>query len=264
MPDVAMRQSNRDVPISDHGTELTNDGLNHRLICPMGFMRPSSKRYNERPDPPFSDVLRERTMRLHAKAERSGVLADILRRNCDRGGYALLLRNLLPAYERLEAELSARAAHPVLGIFAHRALCRSDRLRADLRNIQGDDWERSLPLLESSAAYVAGITGAAVGNGLRLVSHAYVRYFGDLSGGQVIKKILGKSLSLPSDVLTVYEFPEVDVAALKVKMRDALDRAERFTDDPHMLVIEAMSAFEYNIGVSREVHDALAQSPRSR
>jgi hypothetical protein len=36
-------------------------------------------------------------------------------------------------------------------------------------------------------------------------------------------------------------------------MRDALDLAGRITDDPHKLVIEAMTAFEHNIFVSREV-----------
>jgi heme oxygenase len=242
-----------DVSFLDHGTDLAEGDSSHRLICPMGFVSSAFDRANEPADPPLSVVLRERTRRLHAIAERSGVIADILQRKADRRGYALLLRNLLPAYERLEAELSARAGHTVLGVFAHRSLCRSDRLRNDLRNIHGADWERCVPLLDSGVAYAAGITQAAVGDGLRLVSHAYVRYLGDLSGGQVLKKLLGKSLSLPADSLTVYDFPDTDTKMLKDDLRDALDRAGRVTDDPHMLVVEAMTAFEHNIGVSQEV-----------
>jgi hypothetical protein len=46
--------------------------------------------------------------------------------------------------------------------------------------------------------------------------------------------------------------------SLKAKLRDALDCAGRITDDPHMLVIEAMTAFEHNIGVSSEVQNKVA------
>jgi heme oxygenase len=255
MTDLEQHRHDRyaDVSFQNHGADLAGGDFNQRLICPMGFTKASLSRSDDTEERPLSDMLRERTKRLHAVAERSGTIADILQKKCDRFGYALLLRNLLPAYERLEAELSARRAHPVLGVFAHRALRRSDRLRTDLQAIGGVDWERSLPLLRSGISYAAAISEAAAGDGLRLVSHAYVRYLGDLSGGQVLKKLLGKSLSLPAAALTVYEFPDIEAHVLKARLRDALDRAGRVTDDPHMLVIEAMTAFEHNIVVSREV-----------
>jgi heme oxygenase len=257
MTDLERHRCDRgsDMSFLDHGADLADVGSSHRLICPMGFTSSSLDRTDEPAERPLSDMLRERTKRLHATAERSGVIADILQRRADRAGYALFLRNLLPAYERLETELSSRQAHPVLGIFAHRALQRSDRLRSDVCRIAGADWEKTLPLLKSGIAYTAGISHAAVGDGLRLASHAYVRYLGDLSGGQVLKKLLGKSLTLPADALTVYDFPDTDTQTLKYELRDALDHAGRITDDPHMLVVEAMTAFEHNIGVSREVRD---------
>jgi heme oxygenase len=236
-----------------------DDGdFSHRLICPMGFVRAPLELSGEPADPPLSELLRERTKRLHAIAERSGIIADILQRKADRGGYALLLRNLLPAYERLEAELSARRAHPVLGVFARRALRRSDRLRSDLLTIAGADWERTLPLLASGSDYASCVARSAAGDGLGLVSHAYVRYLGDLSGGQVLKKLLGKSMSLPVEALTVYDFPNIDTQILKRELREALDRAGRMTDDPHKLVIEAMNAFEHNIAISGNVRDRMA------
>jgi heme oxygenase (biliverdin-producing, ferredoxin) len=244
-----------DVSFSDHGTDRADGGLNHRLICPMGFVSSVLNRADESAERSLSDMLRERTRRLHAMAERSGVFADILQRKVNRSSYALLLRNLLPAYECLEAELSIRRTHPVLGVFANRSLRRSDRLRNDLRNIEGPGWERSVPLLKSGSAYAISIERAAAGDGLRLASHAYVRYFGDLSGGQVLKQLLRKSLSLSADALTVYSFPDTDMKTLKGELRAALDHAGRISDDPHMLVVEAMTAFEHNIGVSREVRD---------
>ncbi len=209
-------------------------------------------------DRPLSQLLRERTISVHTEAERTGVIADIIRRKADRNGYALFLRNILPAYEQLEAELSKRSGHPVLGSFAQGHLFRSDRLRNDLARIAGSEWEQSLPLLRSGVVYADCVTQAGAGDGLRLVSHAYVRFFGDLSGGQSLKKLLGKSLSLPEDALRFYDFPGLDVQSLKTDMRDALDRAGRIAEESDCLVMEAISAFEHNIWISREVQDKAA------
>jgi heme oxygenase len=204
---------------------------------------------------PLSELLRERTASVHTEAERTGIIADILQRKADRSGYALFLRNILPAYESLESELSRRSADPILGVFSRHTLWRSDRLRNDLLHIEGAGWEQSLPLLASGVSYADCIARAGGGDGLRLSSHAYVRYFGDLSGGQILKKLLGKTLSLPAEALTLYDFPGLDAQALKAEMRDALNHAGRVSDDEDSLVAEAIAAFEHNIGVSREVQN---------
>lgn len=50
----------------------------------------------------FADVLRAHAAGLHRRAERSGVVYEMLCGRATRYGYSLLLRNLMPAYERLE------------------------------------------------------------------------------------------------------------------------------------------------------------------
>jgi heme oxygenase len=210
---------------------------------------------------PLSEVLRQRTRSVHAEAERTGLVADILHRRADRNGYALFLRNILPAYETLEAGLSKRSEHPVVAAFARRALYRSESLRADILRIHGAGWRRSLPLLDSALRYADQVARAASGDGIRLVPHAYVRYFGDLSGGQVLKRLLTKSLSLPDEALTLYDFPDIaDVDAFKSELREAIDLAGRMVDDPEALVIEALAAFEHNIRISRDVQTAVADA----
>src|SRR5207237_3072297 len=58
------------------------------------------------------------------------------------------------------------------------------------------------------------------------ISHAYTRYLGDLSGGQIIKKILARSLALPPEALSFYEFPEIaDIRRFKDAYRDVLELA---------------------------------------
>jgi heme oxygenase len=65
--------------------------------------------------PGLAKALRARTQDLHARVERAGMVRAILTGNASRPGYALLLRNLLPAYLALEAGLERhRAALPGL------------------------------------------------------------------------------------------------------------------------------------------------------
>ncbi|MET0278989.1 MAG: biliverdin-producing heme oxygenase [Pseudorhodoplanes sp.] len=209
----------------------------------------------------LSEALRERTVSVHLAAERSGIISDILKRKADRNSYALLLRNILPAYEALETALARRSADAVLSVFALPALFRSQALRNDLAAIAGADWERSLPLLDAGARYAARVSLGAQGNGMRLVPHAYVRYFGDLSGGQVLKKLLGQSMDLPQDALTLYDFPGiVDHRAFKQELREAIDRAADSVADPEDLIAEALIAFEHNIEVSHAVQSQLADT----
>jgi heme oxygenase len=200
----------------------------------------------------LSDTLRERTASVHLTAERSGIISDILKRKAGRDGYVLLLRNILPAYENLEAGLEQRSHHPALSVFAQPALFRAKSVRNDLVQLAGADFESSLPFFDAGAQYAQCVARAADGDGMRLLSHAYVRYFGDLSGGQVLKKLLGQSMALPPEALTLYEFPDIaDHRAFKDQMRAAIDRAP--VSDPEELISEALTAFQHNIAVSDAV-----------
>jgi heme oxygenase (biliverdin-producing, ferredoxin) len=204
---------------------------------------------------PLSKALRERTSTLHAEAERSGIVNDILRGRAGRHGYLLLLRNLLPAYRAMEHALDAHRHSPLLASFARPHLRRAGRIAADMAAL-GIEREDELPLLPASAAYAAAVTTAAEGKGLRLVAHAYVRYFGDMSGGLVLKRLLGKSLGIGPQALSFYEFaPEVDPVFLKDEMRIAIDAAVAHDLDREIVIAEGIRAFEHNIAVSCAVQE---------
>jgi heme oxygenase (biliverdin-producing, ferredoxin) len=207
---------------------------------------------------PLSKALREHTAELHAEAERSGVVNDILRGRAGRYGYLLLLRNLLPAYRAMERALEVHRHSPLLASFARPELHRAGRIVADMAAL-GIEREDELPLLPASGAYAAAVTSAGEGKGLRLVAHAYVRYFGDMSGGHVLKRLLGKSLGIGPQALSFYEFaPEVDPVFLKGEMRIAMDTAVAHDFDREIVIAEGIRAFEHNIAISRAVKEFAA------
>lgn len=203
-------------------------------------------------EPGLADRLKARTWALHREAERSGILSDLLRGRAGIDAYALLLRNLLPVYEALEAGLGrAPPAAPAALLFARPELCRAAALRADLAAIGGPDWAR-LPVLPGATRYAAEVTAAASDH--RLLAHAYVRYLGDLNGGQILKRMLGKTLGLGADQLGFYSFPAVaDPEALAEQCRAALDRTVLAPAAAAAVVEEAMMAFRLNIALSEEV-----------
>lgn len=196
------------------------------------------------------------TKTLHVEAERSGIIRDLLRGEASRAGYTLLQRNLLPAYEALEAGLDAHRASPLLGPLAAYRLDRAPALRADLAALCGGDFTQ-LPLLPEGAAYAQRIADAAQGDGELLIAHAYTRYLGDLSGGQILKKLLAKRPGLAPNELTFYDFPDhADLAALKGAYRHALDDAGARAAHPKAIVDEGSVAFQLNTAISWAVQTA--------
>lgn len=208
----------------------------------------------------LATALRARTRALHVQAERSGIVRDLLRGRASREGYALLLRNLVPAYREMETGLERLRHAPGVRVAADPALYRARALESDLAALAGPAWCRALPLLPDGARYAARVAAAAEGDGTRLIGHAYARYLGDLSGGQILRRLLARSLGLGPGSLRFYDFPAIaDPEAFKAGCRAGLDRAALEIDDMDAVVEEAAVAFELNIAVSKAVQAAVTR-----
>lgn len=206
----------------------------------------------------LSSALRQGTLALHRQAERSGLVADLLRGRATRQGYALFLRNLAPAYQQLEIGLEQHRSTPGVRELARREVYRSDALETDLAWLFGADWRRAAPLLAEGWHYADRIAAAAKEAPERLIGHAYVRYLGDLSGGQILKRILATSPGIPSRGLTFYDFPDIeDLVGYKRAYQDALDVSGRAIPDRRGVIAAAVEAFSINIRVSEAVRRAV-------
>ncbi len=185
------------------------------------------------------DTLKAATWDLHARAERSGIIADILAGRASRLGVALLLRNLLPVYQVLDAS--------ALG---HPALARSAAIEADLLMLSPD---AELPLLPEGVAYADRVRRAGVGDGSGLLGHAYVRYLGDLNGGRIMQQRLIGCFGDVAAGLTFGIYPMLDdLAGFRRDYRKELDRAV-CSASADVVKSEALAAFELNIVLSNAV-----------
>jgi heme oxygenase (biliverdin-producing, ferredoxin) len=201
-----------------------------------------------------------RTKSLHVEAERTGIIRDILRGEASRKGYILLLRNLLPAYREMEQGLERHRGSPIFNALANYRLDRAPAIESDLISLCGKGWRRTIPVLDAAETYAQRIAKAVEGNGARLIAHAYTRYLGDLSGGQILQRLLERSLELRPSELSFYDFPRfVDLAALKADYRKALDGAGTLAPDPQAVIEEGAIAFSLNIDLSCAVQSTVLQ-----
>jgi heme oxygenase len=179
------------------------------------------------------DAVKTATWDLHMRAERSGIIAAILAGHASRAGVALLLRNLLPVYQVLDATP-----------FCLPGLARSDAIEADLLVLspQGEP-----ALLAEGRAYADRVAEADAAG---LIAHAYVRYLGDLNGGRIMQRRLLACLGDAASELRTHAYPGLaDVAGFTRAYRVQLDAAVRAAD-PEAVVREALVAFELNIALS--------------
>jgi len=205
----------------------------------------------------LSDALRLHTAASHAVAERSGIVREILRGKASRRGYASFMRNLLPAYQAMEAGLRAHAAAPGVRLIARPELDRADAIIADLVVLAGADWAASLALLPSGIAYGEQVRQAACTDLVLLIGHAYTRCLGDLSGARFLHRSLTRAPGLEPAALSFYRFDAIpDPDAFKAEYRRALDAVPQEVADPAAILQEAAMAFACNIAVSIAVLQA--------
>ncbi len=199
---------------------------------------------------------------LHAEAERSGIIRELLRGQASREDYILLQRNLLPAYQALELGLERHRDKAALAALATYRLDRAPALEADLNVLCHGDFS-AVPLLPAGKAYAERIATCAEGDGARLIAHAYTRYLGDLSGGQILKRLLAAKPGLQQSELSFYDFPAYpDLDALKSDYRNAIDRAGSLAGSPQQIVEEGAVAFTLNIELSCAAQLARSSSPQ--
>jgi heme oxygenase len=93
-----------------------------------------------------------------------------------------------------------------------------------------------------------------------LLAHAYVRYLGDLSGGQIVCRVITSALALTGGSgLAFYKFaerPEV----LAARLRIALDSIALTPEAQAQLVDEARLAFRYHIELFEQLGVAAASA----
>ena len=198
--------------------------------------------------------LKDATRELHHVAEHAGGMSALLRGRVDRPQYCVLLRNFHALYAALEAALDRHAALPLVAPVRVPVLYRTVALAADLRVLHGSGWNE-LPLAAAMQSYVARLEEIARTQPPLLAAHAYVRYMGDLSGGQILRDVVRRALDLEDGAGTAfYTFAGGDGREVKDGFRAALDALPVDETLTQEIVSEARDAFSRHVVLFEELH----------
>lgn len=199
--------------------------------------------------PTLSAALRDGTKALHTQAERSGVMAQMLRGQLSLTGYARLIAALHEIYAALERGLEAQASHPVLAGARVPGLARRAALESDLAVLTRLGAARP-EVAPEAQSYGRHLDALARERPALLLAHAWLRYLGDLNGGRILERIVREKLGVPEDAMAFYRFPALaDVPATAVAWRAAMDAAPVNAELQQQLVAEAAAGFERHIAL---------------
>ncbi|NJR68617.1 MAG: heme oxygenase (biliverdin-producing) [Synechococcales cyanobacterium CRU_2_2] len=210
----------------------------------------------------LATMLREGTKKSHTMAENTGFVACFLKGTVEKKSYRTLVSNLYFVYSAMEAEFERLKDHPVLSKVYFPVLNRKDSLERDLQYYFGNDWKSQVQPSIATQAYVDRIHAVAGEAPELLVAHAYTRYLGDLSGGQILKKIAQNGMNLVDGNGTAfYEFEAIDdEKAFKNTYRAAMDDLPIDQAAAERIVEEANDAFGMNMKMFNELEGNLIKA----
>ena len=203
-------------------------------------------------------ALRIGTSAAHRDAERGSFIHALIRGQLPRSAYLDYLRGLQAIYIALETALeTARGSHDTLDLVGPELL-RAPAIARDLHNLGAAD----LAPIAPARAYADRLRDLADRDPTLLIAHAYTRYLGDLSGGQLLRRGAARGLGLTATPgtpgLEFYDFPAIpDLDAYKRQFRARLDALPLRPDQAAAVVDEARRAF----ADTAALFNALAPAP---
>ena len=209
----------------------------------------------------LSEELKNHTAVAHSQAEEASFVKELMAGNLDQGEVGNLLAQSLVIYRAMESALAQFTGHPQLGPFIDPRLDRVSALEQDMDFHFGPDWEDQLAdgrihITPATKTYAAKFGSQVEDAAEFLLAHHYVRYLGDLSGGQIIQRLVQRHYGTPDAGLNFYAFPLIEKAKVyKDQYRERLDTTDFSRAQKDRTLAFAAESFELNRNVFLDLAD---------
>nr|XP_040042355.1 heme oxygenase-like [Gasterosteus aculeatus aculeatus] len=221
----------------------------------------------EMTDRDLSEQIKRVTKESHIRAENTELMLSFQKGQVTLPQFKLLLCSLYEVYKALEEEMDRNCHHPsVAPIYFPAELARLEAVEKDLAYFYGPDWREKVVVPAATKRYCHRLRQIGKENPEFLVAHAYTRYLGDLSGGQVLGRIAQKSMGLrSSEGLSFFAFPGVSSPnRFKQLYRSRMNSVELTEEERNGVLEEAVRAFELNIQVFEDLQKMLLSAPKNK
>eukprot|EP00924_Labyrinthula_sp_SR-Ha-C_P004549 snap_masked-scaffold_1-processed-gene-4.28-mRNA-1 protein AED:0.13 eAED:0.15 QI:0/-1/0/1/-1/1/1/0/216 len=214
----------------------------------------------------FSEILKDGSKGNHRDVGTTLVMKRLADRTLSKEEYKHLLARYYFIYNSLEAAVhKVMKTNELVKSFHFKELDRLDPLVADIKFFFGENFEedevfaiaRDSP---ATKAWVDTIETVEKEDPDKLVAHMYVRYLGDLFGGQVIGEKVRKGLSVGDEGSNFYRFEQIKGSpmAMVKQFKVALDMIV----DPKLqeiIIDETNKSYELQFDILSDVDRYLEQ-----
>jgi len=206
--------------------------------------------------------LREGTKKSHTMAENVGFVKCFLKGVVEKNSYRGLVSNLYFVYTAMEEEMERHRSHPIVSKIYFPELNRKASLEKDLTYYYGAGWRNQVAPSPAAKMYIEQIRKISDSEPELLIAHSYTRYLGDLSGGQILKKIAQRGMNLSEGEGTAfYEFEQItDEKGFKNKYRQSMNDLPLDKAAVDRIVDEANDAFGHNMALFKELNGNLIKA----
>jgi len=195
----------------------------------------------------FAARVKRETDGEHSDAEGSSFMSDLLKGTLPESAYVSLLVQQWFVYRALEDAGRALEDDPVAAPFLDDKLLRMAQLEADLRFHLGDDFADKISPLPSTERYADRITEISGQWSPGFVAHHYLRYMGDLSGGQIIRRLMERAYGYDTDGVRFYIFDQIPkTKPYKDDYRAHMDALDLDEPGKQRFIAEVAAAFRFN------------------
>ena len=200
----------------------------------------------------LSIEIKEGTKQSHSAAENTKFVSSFLRGVVDKEKYSQLIANFYFVYRAMEEEIQKLRGDSTLGKLLFTELERVPALEQDLRYFYGPIWRSIVEPTDQCQRYVNRIREVSKDEPELLIAHHYTRYIGDLSGGQILKKIAERAIG--TEGLNFYDFPKIDdKKGFKASYKSMLDTLDLDQHQINAIIVEANYAFRLNMYMFEEL-----------
>lgn len=236
------------------------DSADRLSVANVGELVYADKGKNDSARPEdLSELLAAGTKEVHEQAENTQFVKDFLHGRIRKELFKLGAVALYYTYLAMEEEIDKNKDHPQFApLYFPNELHRRQALAQDLEYFYGEDWQSQISCSPATQRYMERIREIGSEDPVLLVAHAYTRYMGDLSGGQVLKKVAQRALKLPStgEGVFFYQFDSIHSnKEFKQLYRSRMNELELDASTKDQLVQEAVRAFQFNMEVFRELEE---------
>ena len=208
------------------------------------------------------EKIRAATQEDHRLVEKTEFIQQLLQGRVSKTLYLVYLFSLREIYACLENHLKTLSARHPFATFDLEKLYRFDALHQDIDVLKSKLNVKEVAslqkhALELSQNYLKRLNRLEKQNPVHLLAHAYLRYMGDLSGGQILRKTLLKKYNgqLPVQFYCFDQIQKEDIHVYKSNFNNALSGIQLSNSQEQAFIGETQLGFR----MTGELFDGLIQ-----